>query len=139
MRPLLHFATFAAGALVSALPVCAAQPLPDSVVGIWAIDGSEFRGRLLMKGQALYFGRDGIGAIVGGPPPIGFKVVARFDTQTNQIEFDGYEGEAKVLSGKLQFDPTRRVIFYPESPTKPLKRISPDFTSDDKCVLGIPQ
>jgi hypothetical protein len=92
-----------------------------------------------MKGQALYFGRDGIGVIVGGPPPIGFKVVARFDMRTNQIEFDGYEGEAKVLSGRLQFDPTRRIIFYPESPTKPLKRISADFTSDDKRALGIPQ
>src|SRR5580692_5918560 len=35
-------------------------------VGIWATDGSEFRGEALIKGQGLYLDVDGIGAMVGG-------------------------------------------------------------------------
>ena len=44
----------------------AAVLIPPELVGIWATDGSQFRGEALMKGSALYLDTDGIGAMVGG-------------------------------------------------------------------------
>lgn len=122
---------------ITTLSAQGAESIPKSVIGIWALENSEFQGHFLIKGEALYLGDDGVGAIVGGPPPIGFKIIATFNVQTNQIEFDGYEGNVKRMHGVVQYDPKREVIFHSESPTKLLRRISDRFADENKRALGM--
>ena len=76
-----------------------AASLPKSLVGVWATDISVLNGQLLFEGEALYLGADGVGAIVGGPPAIGIKVVASFEPTTGTISFDILEHEKVVGHG----------------------------------------
>jgi hypothetical protein len=69
-------------------------------VGIWATDGSEFRGEALIKGQGLYLDVDGIGAMVGGDGSdvLGARiVVTAYNESTNILNIDITEN-GKVLS-----------------------------------------
>lgn len=55
-----------------------AASLRTNLVGVWATDNSVLKGQILLSGEALYLGTDGIGAIVSGPPAIEVKVIASF-------------------------------------------------------------
>lgn len=79
-------------ALVSALMLMArhsyAGSLPSFLVGVWAADGATLNGQLVAAGEALYWRADGVGAIVGAPPPLGAKVVASFDPESGTVALD---------------------------------------------------
>jgi YD repeat-containing protein len=98
----------------AALPLLAsightADAFPRQLVGIWATAKSEFRGEALTKGQALYLYVDGVGAIVGGPPPIGVRIEATYDANSNKLSITMTDG-GKTRSGTFIYDAARKII-----------------------------
>jgi len=103
----------------TALPAClfvlaassyAADVIPPYLVGVWATDKAVLRGEALFEGQGLYLDTDGVGAIIGGPPPIGVRIVATYDSNTNVIALQMTEHGKTVGSGTLKYDPSRKII-----------------------------
>jgi hypothetical protein len=123
-------AIYASGAL-------AADKIPPELVGVWATDSAVLKGQLLFEGQAMYLGPDGVGAIVGGPPPIGFKIIATFNAQTNTIEFDAYEGKQRGPHGSVIFDAKSRTIDFGAPKHDQLRRRFDTFPDETKRALGI--
>ncbi|RST46319.1 hypothetical protein [Variovorax sp. DXTD-1] len=127
-----------AAAILSALTTsAAAESIPAELVGVWANDGAVLKGSLLFEGQALYLGADGIGALVGGPPPIGMKIQAVFDTATNRINFDLIENEKVIGHGRAIYDPNRKTIGSGDGRNGLLWRRSRELTREIKNSLGL--
>ena len=123
--------------VIGASAAFAADPIPPELVGVWAIDGSVLKGPLLFEGQAMYLGADGVGAIVGGPPPIGFKIVATFNAQKNVLEFDPYEGNQRGLHSSVTFDPKSKTIDFGAPKHDLLHRKFDTFPDETKRALGL--
>ncbi len=121
----------------SANATLAADPIPPQLVGVWATDGAVLKGQALFEGQALYLGADGTGALVGGPPPIGFRIVARFDAQTNQLEFDAYEGTQRGPHSALAVDPKAGTIDLGAPKHQLLHRRFDSFPEETRKALGL--
>jgi len=117
--------------------VHAADAIPLNLVGVWATDKAVLRGPYLMEGQALYLGSDGVGAFVGGPPPIAFKIIATFDPTTNNIDFDIYEGKQRHSHGSLAYDPAKETIDTGAPKHLLMTRRSSSFTDETKKGLGL--
>ena len=96
-----------------------AAPLPKGLVGVWATDNSVLNGQLLFEGEALYLGASGVGAIVGGHPTIGVKVIASFDPTTGTIYFDILEHEKVVGRGAAVYDASNSSVSF-DDPAHPL-------------------
>ena len=129
-------------ALRVALSICvssafAADQIPPELVGVWAADGAVLKGQLLFEGQAMYLGADGVGAIVGGPPPIGFKIIATFDAQKNTLEFDAYEGKQRGPHGAVTFDPKSQTIDSGAPKHEQLQRRFDTFPDETMRALGL--
>lgn len=87
--------------------------LPPELVGVWATEGSQFKGDALMKGQALYLDTDGTGASIGGDGKavIGVRVVVTsFDAKVNVLAIDLMEHEKTVANASMTYDPIHHVI-----------------------------
>lgn len=115
----------------------AADPIPAELVGVWANDGAVLKGSLLFEGQALYLGADGVGAVVGGPPPIGIKIQAVFDTATNSINFDLIEHGKVIGHGHASYDPGQKTIDSGGTRHGLLRRRSGELTNETKMSLGL--
>ena len=126
----IAFATFAC-------VVQAADQIPADLVGVWATDGAVLKGQLLFEGEAMYLGADGVGAIVGGPPPIGFKIVATFNSQTNELGLDAYEGTKRGPHSSFIFDPKSRTIDLGAPKHDLLHRRFDTFPNETKSALGL--
>lgn len=126
----IALATLASAAL-------AADQIPPQLVGVWATDGAVLKGQLLFEGQAIYLGADGVGAIVGGPPPIGFKIVATFDAQTNELGLVGYEGTKPGPHHSLTFDPKSGTIDLGAPKHDLLHRRFDTFPDETRRALGL--
>ena len=122
-------ATFASAAL--------ADRIPPDLIGVWATDSAVLKGQLLFEGQALYLGSDGVGAIVGGPPPIGFKIVATFNAQTNELGLDEYEGSKRGPHHSFAFDPKSGTIDLGAPKHDLLHRRFDTFPNETKSALGL--
>jgi len=96
-----------------------AASLPKGLVGVWATDNSVLRGQLLLEGEALYLGPDGVGAIVGGAPAKRVKVLASFEPATGTISFDVLEHETVVGHGAAVYDPRNASVSFGD-PAHPL-------------------
>ena len=82
-RRLLLLGVFAAWATHAA----AADSLPTELVGEWATAKSEFNhGGALSNGAALYLTAQGVGALIGAPPPIGAQGPATYDPKTQKVD-----------------------------------------------------
>ena len=129
------------GAIVVALAVGGGahgvDPIPPFLVGVWATDGAVLKGPLLFEGQALYLGADGIGAIVGGSPPIGFKIVASFNAEKGTIEFDAYEGNQRGPHGMYFYDPGSGTIDSGTPQHQLLRRRYDTLSDETKHALGL--
>ena len=95
---------------VFAVPSYAADAIPPHLVGVWATDKAVLRGEALFEGQGLYLDTDGVGAIIGGPPPIGVRIVATYNSGTNVIALQMTEHGKTVGNGTLKYDPSRKII-----------------------------
>lgn len=114
-----------------------ADEIPPELIGVWATDGAVFKGQLLFEGQAIYLGADGIGAIVGGPPPVGLKIIATFNAQKSTVEFDTYDGQQRGPHGSFIFDQKSKTIDSGAPKHDQLRRIFEIFTNETKHALGL--
>jgi hypothetical protein len=85
----------------------------------------------------MYLGADGVGASVGGPPPIGMKIIATFDAKTHIVDFDAYEGSQRGPHGHVRYDPVSMVLSAEDGKTPPLHRRFDTFTDEMKRGLGL--
>ena len=90
-----------------------------------------------MSGQALYLGADGSGAVLGGPPPIGVKISATFDTTKNTLSIDLIERKKVVKILLATYDPNGKTITIGASKQEFLTRRSEVFDSSIKKGLGL--
>jgi hypothetical protein len=88
----------------------AADAIPPYLVGVWATKKAVLRGEALFEGQGLYLDTDGVGAVIGGPPPIGVRIVATYDSSTNVIAVQMTEHGKTVGNATLKYDPSRKII-----------------------------
>jgi hypothetical protein len=93
--------------------VQAATRLPPDIVGVWAIDGSEFKDQVLMRGIALYLDSDGTGASVASDSKAAMRikvVVTAFNPFTNVLQADFIENGKRVAQGKILYFPVEKAI-----------------------------
>jgi hypothetical protein len=88
----------------------AADVIPQYLVGIWATSDAVFRGEALFEGQGLYLDTDGVGGVIGGPPPIGVRIEATYNPDTKVIAFQMTEYGKAVGKGTYTYDPARKII-----------------------------
>jgi hypothetical protein len=125
------------------LPCHAQDPIPPHLVGVWATDDSVVREQALVRGMALYLDSNGWGGFVGGPPPIGYLVKAKFSADTNTIAFDGLDfdgkGNGKVMvKGIMSYDADLKVIRVTDGKGSTLRRRFDELTNSTRKLMGIP-
>jgi hypothetical protein len=128
---------FIAVALYVATFCAVAQSIPSYLVGVWANDGAVMRGALLFEGQAVYIGLDGVGAVIGGPPPIGAKIIATFDSKKSLLMFDIFEGNRRIGSSQMAYDEKAKTLNSGEPKPLLLKRRFDTFDEATKRALGL--
>jgi hypothetical protein len=87
--------------------------LPPELVGVWATEGSAFKGDALMNGQALYLDTDGIGASIGGDGKavIGVRiVVTSYNPSTKVLAIDLTEHGKIMAQVVMTYLPSEHVI-----------------------------
>lgn len=134
---MLRTVTAAGVALVVSGAAHASDPIPPDLVGVWATDGAVLKGTLLLQGQAMYLGADGVGAILGGPPPIGFRIVATYKAQTSTVQFDGYEGTRRRAHGTIAYDAAAHTIDFGPPRHDVLHRRYATLSDETKSALGL--
>jgi len=125
---------------VLVLPACswAQAKLPKELVGIWATDASVLRdGKWLTSGQALYLGEDGVGAVVGGPPPIGVQATATFDATKNLLSMNLIEQGKVVHRLQISYDDKEKVLREDSRKPQSFKRRSEVFDATTRKGLGL--
>ena len=118
----------------------AATSIPPDVAGIWATDGSEFRGYALLKGQALYLDTDGIGASVGGDGKAvaGVRIlVTSYNPNTKSLNFDLTENSNAILRSTLTYDPIQKTLFSPKDSKQRFRRRFEALSADTRKSLGL--
>lgn len=112
------------------------DPIPQNLVGIWATEDAVLKGTFLFEGEALYLDSNGVGMIVGGPPPIGIRVDCEFLAidSTLKCELIGPQGEAVIAN--LPFDNVTNTILSTNGKRK-LDRIANQFDQNTKKALGL--
>ena len=88
----------------------AADVIPQYLVGVWATSDAVFRGEALFEGQGLYLDTDGVGAVIGGPPPIGVRIEATYNPDTKVIAFQMTEYGKVGRKGTYTYDPARKLV-----------------------------
>src|SRR5262245_40053364 len=101
--------------LVSIIAVWAAQAaaadnIPPELVGEWATEKSEFSGGALSKGAAMYLTRQGVGALIGAPPPIGVKGPATYDAKTQVLTVRLTEQELVRATCRFIYDQSVKTL-----------------------------
>ena len=89
-----------------------------------------------MSGQALYVGADGIGAIVGGPPPIEFKLTVVFLEDSNELKVTAHQGNQHKAIGRMKFDAAGKTLTSLHGVA--LHRVFDDVTNEMRAALGLP-
>lgn len=111
--------------------------IPTELVGIWASENAVLKdGKWLMSGQAVYLASDGSGAFLAGPPPIGLKISATFNSSKNVLLIDLLEREKVVKSLSAIYDPNAKTINVGTSNPALLIRRSEVMDSSVKKGLG---
>jgi len=88
----------------------AADSLPTDLVGEWATEKSEFSRGALSKGAAIYLTAQGVGALIGAPPPIGALGPATYDAKTRMLTLRLTEhGQVMATCGFI-YDPKLKIL-----------------------------
>ena len=107
-----------------AIHAAGADTLPTDLVGEWAAESSEFSRGALSKGAALYLTAQGVGALIGAPPPIGSLASATYDAKTRLLTLRLTEhGQVMATCGFI-YDPKLKILKGqgPECDTSVYKR-----------------
>ncbi|MGA2564055.1 MAG: hypothetical protein ABSF96_10885 [Steroidobacteraceae bacterium] len=118
----------------------AAVLIPPELVGIWATDGSQFRGEALIKGSALYLDTDGIGAMVGGDgvDVLGARIAATaYSQDTHLLNIDVTEYGKVVGSITLTYDPLQETIVSPKDQNRLYHRRLNTLSAAMRKSLGL--
>ena len=125
-------------AVLSFLGQAMAASLPKGLVGIWATDNSVLRGQLLLEGEALYLGPDGVGAIVGGGALANkVKVRASFEPASGTISFDVLEHETVVGHGAAVYDARNASVSFGDPAHPLLHRRFEEVAPETLKALGL--
>jgi hypothetical protein len=119
---------------VASLQVFAADEIPSNLVGVWATERSVLRGDLIYEGLAVYLGSDGVGAMVGGPPPIGVRIVFAYDPNVKAIAYQMTEHGKTVRAGSMLYDPVAQVILVDK---EKLRRRFDQLSDSTRRALGL--
>jgi hypothetical protein len=111
--------------------------LPASLVGVWASDGAVLNGEALIEGHAIYLESDGSGAMLFGPPAIGIKVLATFDSSTNVIDLMMFENEKAVGNSTAILNPASGTIQSGKNHSQTLHRRFDSISTSTKRAIGI--
>ncbi len=128
---------FVAAALLVPVHSLATDAIPPHIVGVWASENAVLKGPLLLEGEALYLGADGIGALVAGPPPVGVRIMATFDSETNRLEFEVIESGNLVGHGIVAYDPKEKTMDSGSRQNRMMRRRLDEFTNATKEALGL--
>lgn len=110
---------------------------PEVPVGIWATKDAVLKHEFLFEGAAVYLGADGVGAIVGGPPPIGMRIEGIFDADSSTFAYRMTEqGEVKG-EGKLLYDPDKDTMVTEGQPETVMHRRFDELTDSVRKELGL--
>jgi hypothetical protein len=88
----------------------AADRLPMELVGEWAMAGSTFSGGALSSGAALYVTAQGVGALIGAPPPIGAQGPATYDSKTQRLTLRRTENGQVMATCGFIYDPAAKLL-----------------------------
>ncbi|MDZ4177749.1 MAG: hypothetical protein U1E29_00725 [Coriobacteriia bacterium] len=106
-------------------------------VGIWATKDAVLKREFIFEGTAVYLGADGVGAIVGGPPPVGIRIEGSFDAKSSTFAFRMTE-EGKVKGeGKLLYDPDKDTMVMAGDPETVMHRRFNELTDSVRRELEI--
>jgi hypothetical protein len=114
--------------------------IPAELVGIWATDGSVFRGEALTKGQALYLDVDGVGASISGngSDVLGARfVVTAYDAATHTLNIAVTERGKVLFNGTLIFDPIQKTIVSTKGQNVPYRKRTDGFSPRLRSSLGL--
>lgn len=111
--------------------------IPENIVGIWASKDAVLNGELLIKGQAIYLGADGTGALLFGPPPIGVKIKASFNPSTSTIDYEMLENGKVVGKSAALFNVANHTIIFGKKQDQILSRRFESLTNSTKKAIGI--
>ncbi len=102
-----------------------AEDLPEKIVGVWAIEGSEFEGDNLLGGQAFYLDAHNGGVMVTAPLPVrpctdgtachtvvGFKLDVFIDSEGDQIKLRLLERN-RLFELRLQYEEASHTLVGP--------------------------
>ncbi len=109
--------------------------IPDSIVGVWATEGSKLKGEFLFEGHAFYLDKYGKGAIVGGPPAIGFEVKVAYNKNSNLLSYQANQNEKIV--GQYKYDKKSGLLIPQEDINNPLSKRYSEFSDSTKKALGL--
>ena len=88
----------------------AADSLPPALVGEWATAESEFSRGALSSGAALYLTAQGVGALIGAPPPIGAQGPATYDAKTQRLTLRLIDNGQVMATCGFIYDPSSKVL-----------------------------
>jgi hypothetical protein len=109
----------------------------DHLVGIWTTKDAVLNGEFLLEGAAVYLGADGVGALVGGPPPIGTRIVWTFNPNNNSIVYMMTENGKTGRKNTLLYDPDHRTLMLELRPNTVLYRQFDKLTDSTREVLEL--
>jgi hypothetical protein len=81
-------------------------------------------------------GADGTGAIVGGPPPIGFKITVVFFDRSGDLEITAHEGSQSAPFGRMKYDSLNNTLSSLDGVL--LHRRFDELTDDMRRSIGLP-
>ena len=87
-----------------------ADALPAALEGEWATPAARFRGDALLEGAVVYLERDGTGAVIGAPPPIGVRLTSQFDASRAMLVATFFDGDAVVATQQFAYDARTRTL-----------------------------
>jgi hypothetical protein len=114
--------------------------LPSDLVGIWASDGSAFKGEAIVDGSALYLNANGAGAMVGGngTDVLGIRiVVTAYDLTTHLLSIELTENGKVAGSASLVYDPVQQVIISPKDQNRAYHRRMSTLSAAMRKTLGL--
>ena len=78
-------------------------PIPPELTGIWSTEATEFRGDVVIKGDAIYLDSDGVGALVSGKT-VGVGniriIVTMYDADGGSVALD-FTKSGKTFDGEI--------------------------------------
>jgi hypothetical protein len=114
----------------------AVDNIPADLAGEWATEKSEFSRGALSKGAAMYLTAQGVGALIGAPPPVGAQGPAMYAAKTRMLTLRLTEQGQVRATCRFIYDPYVKTLkgHGPECGTDIFKRRGDrDLITSSRC------